>query len=63
MWYVYILKCANGKNYYGSTSDINERLSRHKNGYVPATSGILPVELKIYIAFADKYRAFEFKKN
>ena len=62
MWYVYILKCANGKYYYGCTSDLKERFKRHQNGHVPATAGILPVELKSYIAFADKYKAFEFEK-
>ena len=32
--YVYILVCSNGKHYTGCTSDLKERLSRHKDGQV-----------------------------
>jgi len=62
MFYVYILKCADGKPYTGCTENIEERLERHNNGYVPATVNRHPVELVNYMAFTDKYKAFQFEK-
>ncbi|HEV8677424.1 MAG TPA: GIY-YIG nuclease family protein [Candidatus Paceibacterota bacterium] len=62
MHYVYILKCSDGKLYTGCTEDLKERFERHKNGHVPATENRRPVELQTYIAFEDKYKAFEFEK-
>ena len=62
MWFVYILRCSDGKYYYGCTSDLNERIERHQNGYVEYTKSRLPVELITYIAFYEKYKAFEFEK-
>jgi putative endonuclease len=62
MYFVYILKCADGKPYTGCTKNLEERLDRHMNGYVPATANRLPVELDFYIAIKDKYKAFEFEK-
>jgi putative endonuclease len=62
MWYVYILKCADGKHYTGCTSDLKKRLSLHQDGLVKSTRPRLPVELIIYIAFTDKYKAFFFEK-
>ncbi|NOX85694.1 MAG: GIY-YIG nuclease family protein, partial [Chlorobi bacterium] len=44
--YVYILRCSNNKTYVGHTSNLEKRLERHINGYVPATKNIRPVELK-----------------
>jgi predicted GIY-YIG superfamily endonuclease len=60
--YVYILKCANGKYYSGCTKDLEDRLHRHNRGSVPATKKNRPVELITYIAFNDKYKAFEYEK-
>jgi len=60
--YVYILLCSNGKTYVGHTSDLDKRLERHINGYVPATKNIRPVELNTFLAFTDKYKAIEFEK-
>ena len=37
MWYVYILKCNNGKPYIGCTSDLRARLKKHQAGYVHYT--------------------------
>ena len=62
MWFVYILKCSDGKLYTGCTEDFDERLNRHKSGYVNATKFRLPVTLVSYTAFPDKYKAFEFEK-
>ena len=61
MYYVYSLKCKDGF-YIGCTDNIKERLERHKNGHVPATSNRLPMELCFYFAIKDKYKAFEFEK-
>lgn len=61
MTYVYILKCNIGY-YVGCTLDLKDRLQRHQKGQVEATKDRLPVILKTYIAFDDKYKAFEFEK-
>lgn len=61
MYYVYSLKCRDGY-YIGCTDDLKERLSRHQNGYVPATKNRLPVELNFYFAIKEKYKAFAFEK-
>ena len=62
MWYVYLLKCSDGKTYTGCTSNLDERLSRHNKGQVSFTSSRLPVQLVTYIAFSDKYKAYKFEK-
>ncbi len=62
MWYVYILKCSDGIHYTGCTSDLDQRLQRHNKGQVEYTKSRLPVELETYIAFKDKYMAFNFEK-
>ena len=61
MYYVYSLKCKNGF-YIGCTSDLKERLQRHKRGYVEATKNRLPINLEWYIAIVNKYKAFELEK-
>ena len=62
MYYVYILKCKDNKSYTGCTSDLAERVARHKNGLVVATKDRRPLNLITYIAISDKYKAFEFEK-
>lgn len=62
MWFVYILHCSDGRLYTGCTSNIEDRLIRHNSGQVPATENRLPVTLITYVAFTDKYKAFEFEK-
>ena len=62
MQYVYLLKCNDGTVYTGCTNNIENRLLRHQKGQVQYTSSRLPVELITYIAFSDKYKAFEFEK-
>ncbi len=62
MWYVYILKCNDGTYYTGCTNNINERLERNIKGQVHYTKNKLPVELITYIAFPNKYKAFDFEK-
>ena len=62
MFYIYILKCQNGNLYTGCTSDLKERITRHKKGQIGATANKLPVKLISYIAINDKYKAVEFEK-
>jgi len=62
MYYVYILKCKDGKHYTGCTSDLKDRFQRHINGHVPTTADNLPVHLVHYSAFIDKYKAFNFER-
>lgn len=59
MYYVYNLKCRDGF-YVGCTNDLKDRVKRHKNGNVAATKNSLPLKLDFYIAFSDRYKAFEF---
>jgi putative endonuclease len=43
--YAYILRCADGRRYYGSTYNLVRRLGRHRSGQVRSTKWRLPVEL------------------
>jgi len=62
MYYVYCLKCSDGKTYIGCTDDLKDRLNRHQKGNVPATKDRLPAQLISYFAFFNKYTAFNFEK-
>ena len=62
MYYVYILKCNDKRYYLGCTSDLKNRIKRHKSGQVPATKDRFPIKLVSYFAFDNKYRAFNFEK-
>jgi putative endonuclease len=62
MRYVYTLKCADASFYVGCTCDINRGILDHNSHKVHYTKDKTPVELRTYIAFNDKYRAFEFEK-
>lgn len=61
-YYVYILKCNDDKPYIGCTDNLITRIDRHKKGQVPATKNRLPVKLIAYLAFSNKYTAFNFEK-
>jgi predicted GIY-YIG superfamily endonuclease len=43
--FTYILRCADGRNYYGSTDDLGRRLAEHQRGRVRTTARCLPVAL------------------
>ena len=43
--YVYILRCSDGKYYYGSTGDLSRRLAEHREGLTPWTASRRPVTL------------------
>lgn len=62
MWYVYVLKCNDKKLYTGCSSDLRLRLKHHQEGFVTSTKKRRPVKLLLYVAFVNKYRAFEFEK-
>ena len=62
MYYVYILRCHDGRWYTGCTSDLCDRIDRHKKGYVSSTKKRRPITLESYTAFSDKYKAFEFER-
>ena len=61
MYYVYSLKCKDGF-YIGCTDNLEDRISRHEKGHVPATTNRLPIDLEFYVAISDKYKVFEFEK-
>lgn len=48
LWYIYILKCKNGKIYKGCTNNLEDRLDRHAKGQIRHTKDKLPVELITY---------------
>jgi len=63
MWhYVYVLENNQGRQYVGSTHDLNKRLSKHNHGEVPSTSKFKPWELKFACSFPSKERALVFEK-
>jgi len=54
---VYILKCANGRYYVGSTNDFTRRYEEHTEGWVKATKNIRPVEVKFVKEVGDIAKA------
>ncbi|MDO8442744.1 MAG: GIY-YIG nuclease family protein [bacterium] len=62
MYYVYILNCSDNHPYTGCTNDLKERLKRHRDKQVLATANRLPIQLITYIAFKNKYTAYNFEK-
>jgi putative endonuclease len=62
MWFVYILKCSDNTYYTGCTSDFDDRLRRHSKGENTYTKYRLPVNLIGYVAFQNKYKAYEFER-
>lgn len=62
MQYVYILFCSDKSTYIGCTDDLKARIERHTKGYVPATKDRRPIKLISYLAFSNKYTAFNFEK-
>ena len=62
--YVYILKCANGKFYTGSTNDLEKRLAEHNMGEgANFTKKNLPVELVYTEEFSRIEDAFYREKQ
>jgi len=57
MYYVYLLKLADGSVYTGSTDDVKKRFAKHNKGDVLATKGKRPIEMVFYCAFKTKKQA------
>jgi len=55
--YAYILHCADGKRYYGSTTDLKRRLQQHHAGEVPATRPRRPLGLVYFEEFETLLQA------
>ena len=56
-WYTYILQCADGRFYYGSTGDLSRRLAEHHEGLSRWTSPRRPVKLVYFEAFETAAQA------
>ncbi|MDD5226880.1 MAG: GIY-YIG nuclease family protein [Candidatus Omnitrophica bacterium] len=62
MWYVYVLKMADGEYYVGSTSDLKRRMGEHAGGRGIATKWRLPVILEAYVAVKEEETARRLEK-
>ena len=64
-WFVYILRCANGKYYTGFTANIARRISEHETGANPTayTYSRRPVELVWVGKFNAKNEALAFEQQ
>lgn len=59
-FYVYILKCANGKYYTGHTDNLEKRIGQHQSGaFEGYTSEHLPVTLMWTQDFPTRYEALD----
>ena len=59
MSFVYILKCADGSYYTGTTVNLEQRLEQHRTCYFKGyTSSRLPVELVWWSDFPTEHEAF-----
>jgi len=61
-WHVYILRCSDNKPYTGFTQDLDDRMSRHQRGSVPATKKRRPLDLLTYITFTNMHHAIAYEK-
>ena len=58
-WYVYMLRCADGSYYTGSTTDVARRFARHQSGRgAKYTRSHPPVAVAYQEPAADKSAAF-----
>jgi putative endonuclease len=64
-YYVYILKCRDGRYYTGITNDLERRVAEHQAGRNPNsyTASRLPVELVFNEFFNDVNQAIAFEKT
>jgi len=62
--WVYILECADGKYYTGSTTDLEKRLYEHQSKkYLGYTSYRLTVKLVFFQEFNSYHEAFQFERK
>jgi len=57
-----MLKLRNGKLYIGYTINLKNRIEKHKRGYNKYTRNFLPIKLKFYCCFSNKYLAYNFER-
>ncbi|MDP3988436.1 MAG: GIY-YIG nuclease family protein [Candidatus Levybacteria bacterium] len=62
VFYIYILKCSDGKFYTGFSSDLRKRLKEHQGGNVSSTRNRKPLELLYYEAYRNKTNALKREK-
>jgi predicted GIY-YIG superfamily endonuclease len=62
MWYVYILKMADGEYYVGSTNDLKRRMEEHTKGREISTKWRRPVTLEAYVAVKSEDTARRLEK-
>mgnify|MGYP002076884493 CR=1 FL=1 len=64
-FFVYILKCADGSYYIGSTSNLEVRLAEHQSGFFPDsyTASRRPVQLVWSQECANHDEAFRFERQ
>ncbi len=63
-YWVYILKCSDGSYYTGSTSDIEKRISEHKQGTIKGyTKNRRPVKFIFSDYFGDVYDAISAERQ
>ncbi len=64
-YYVYILKCSDGRYYTGVTNDLQLRLNQHNNGEdkTSYTYSRRPVEIKYYVHYTDINQAIRWEKQ
>ncbi|MBM4104471.1 MAG: excinuclease ABC subunit C [Planctomycetes bacterium] len=62
MWYIYILKMADGEYYVGSTNDLKRRIAEHTRGKEISTKWRLPVALEAYVAVKSEATARSLEK-
>ena len=61
MYYVYLLRLANGSIYTGSTLDLKRRLKDHDSGKSLATRNLRPLKLIWNAAFPSRLTARRFE--
>jgi putative endonuclease len=57
--YAYILRCADDRYYYGSTTNLIQRLARHRSGKVRSTKWRLPLKLVYFEEFPTLDQAMQ----
>jgi len=61
-FFAYLLRCADGSYYVGSTDDLEQRLAQHHSGvFAGFTSSRRPVELMWSAPFPTRDEAFAFE--
>ncbi len=61
--FVYILRCSDGRYYYGSTNNLIHRLAEHEKGRVQSTKWRLPVEIVYFQEFQTLNQARQMERS